>query len=278
MATIIPFKEHQISFEDFKNENGASFWWASDVMKMVGYTDMKSFKKVLDRATKACITLGINHYDNFRAEMREVNGALVQDFKLSRFACYLTVMNGDPKKTEVAKAQVYFIELTRRFELYIQNNEDIERLLIRDELREGNKSLSGVAKKAGVTDYAKFQNAGYRGLYNMMNWELARHREIQIDELIEYMGRTELAANLFRITQTEERIKNNNIVGQINLEQTHYDVSREVRRMVEKNTGRAPEQLPREKKIPEIHKELKSGYKKMLQEENETKKSKSKKK
>ncbi|MBS4028918.1 MAG: hypothetical protein KGZ58_09790 [Ignavibacteriales bacterium] len=278
MSDITKYEESEMSFEDFKNDNGTSFWWASDLMKMVGYTDMKSFKKVLDRATKACITLGINHYDNFRAEMRELNGEQIQDFKLSRFACYLTVMNGDPKKSEVAKAQIYFIELTRRFELYLQNNEDIERLLIRDEVKEGNKSLSSVAKKAGVTDYAKFQNAGYRGLYNMMNWELARHRDIQIDELIEYMGRTELAANLFRITQTEERIKNKNITGQQNLEQTHYDVGREVRRMVEKNTGKSPEQLPIEKKIPEIHKELKSGYRKMLQEENEMRKSKRKKK
>ena len=277
MTNIITYEENELTFEDFKNENGNSFWWASDLMKMVGYTDMKSFKKVLDRATKACITLGINHYDNFRAEMRELSGEQMQDFKLSRFACYLTVMNGDPKKPEVAKAQMYFIELTRRFELYIQNNEDIERLLIRDELKEGNKSLVRAAKNAGVTDFARFHNAGYLGLYNMMNWDLAKRRDIHIDKLIEYMGRTELAANLFRITQTEERIKNKNITGQQNLEQTHYDVGREVREIVKKNTGKSPEHLPLEKKIPEIHKELKTGYKKMLKEENETKKSKKKK-
>ncbi len=264
MSDIISYNLNDLTFEDFRKDNGITFWWASDLMKMVGYTDLKSFKKVLDRATKACITLGINHYENFRAETREINGEEIQDFKLSRFACYLSAMNGDPKKPEVAKAQIYFIELTRRFELYIQSSEELERLLIRDELKEGNKSLASTAKKAGLTDFARFHNAGYIGLYNMPNWDLAKHRNIQIDELFEHMGRTELAANLFRITQTEEKIRNKNIAGQRNLEQTHYEVGKEVRDLMRKNSGKTPEQLPVERKINQIQKELKQGYKKML--------------
>jgi len=275
MNNITSLTNNPISFEDFRQDNGVPFWWASDLVKMIGYTDLKVFKKVLDRATKACITLGINHYENFRAEMRNVDGEQIQDYKLSRFACYLAVMNGDPKKPEVAKAQLYFIELTRRFELYIQNSEDLERLLIRDELKEGNKSLASAAKKAGLTDFARFHNAGYIGLYNMPNWDLAKRRHIHMDELYEYMGRTELAANLFRITQTEEKIKNKNIAGQRNLEQTHFEVGKEVRDLMRKNSGKTPEQLPMEKRIKDLQHELKQGYKKMLLED---KKGKSKKK
>ncbi|MGE3824175.1 MAG: BRO family protein, partial [Bacteroidia bacterium] len=163
-----------LSFEDFKNENGITFWWASDLMTMLGYKDMKSFHKVLDRATKAFVSLSIPHYENIIAEQREKDGHSFQDFKLSRFACYISVMNGDPKKVEVAQAQVYFAQQTRKFELYIQNSDQIERLLIREELTEGNKSLAAVVKQAKVEDFAKFQNAGYIGMYNMPSWQLEK--------------------------------------------------------------------------------------------------------
>lgn len=261
-------KSNNTTFEDFKNENGITYWWATDLMKMLGYTDMKSFHKVLDRATKAFVSLNIPHYENIMAEMRNIDGKNVQDFKLSRFACYISVMNGDPKKIEVAQAQVYFAQQTRKFELYIQNNNEIDRLLIREELTEGNKSLTSTASKAGVKDFALFQDAGYRGLYNMAAWQLKNKRNLtKKDNLADFMGRTELAANLFRLTQTEERIKSKGIKGQINLEQTHFQVGKEVREIVQKNTGRNPENLIQEKKIPDIKKELKDGYKKMLNED-----------
>ena len=262
----------EISFEDFKNENGITYWWASDLMMMLGYKDMKSFEKAIERATKACISLNIPHYDNIKAETRTINNQDTHDFKLTRFACYLTVMNADPKKQEVAAAQVYFVEQTRKFELHLNNQNDLERIQIREELKEGNKSLSGTATKAGLTDYVKFHNAGFMGLYNMKNWDLAKKRKIDKKDLYEYMGRAELAANLFRITQTEEKIKNRNITGQVNLEQTHYVVGKEVREMMRKNTGKSPEQLPIEKKIPEVQKELKQGYKNMLKEDKGKKK------
>lgn len=256
-----------LSFEDFKNENGITYWWASDLMIMLGYKDMKSFHKVLDRATKAFVSLNIPHYENIISEQREINGNKSQDFKLSRFACYLTVMNGDPKKIEVAQAQVYFAQQTRKFELHIENSEEIERLQIRDELTEGNKSLASIAKQSGITDFAKFQNAGYIGMYNMPSWQLAQKRGVKKEKLMDFMGRTELAANLFRVTQTEERIKNKGIKGQNNLEQTHFQVGKEVREIIKKNAGKNPENLIQEKQLSEVKKELKQGHRKMLKED-----------
>lgn len=262
---------NSLSFEDFKNENGLTYWWASDLMVMLGYKDMKSFQKVLDRATKAFVSLSIPHYENIIAEQREKDGHNIQDFKLTRFACYITVMNGDPKKLEVAEAQVYFAQQTRKFELYIQNSGQIERILIREELTEGNKSLASIVKHAEIEDFAKFQNAGYIGMYNMPSWKLENKRGIKKGKLMDYMGRTELAANLFRVTQTEERIKNKKVTGQLNLEQTHFQVGKEVREIIQKNVGKNPENLPLEKQLSDVKKELKDGHKKMLKEDKSSK-------
>jgi DNA-damage-inducible protein D len=183
----------------------------------------------------------------------------------------MAAMNSDSKKPEVAEAQAYFAQQTRRFELYIRNHEEIERLVIREELTEGNKSLASIAKQHDVFDYARFQNAGYLGMYNMESWKLERKRSIKKGKLADYMSRTELAANLFRVTQTEERIKSKNITGQNALEQTHYSVGREVRKIVEENTGKSPENLPQQKELPDIKKELKQGYRKMIKEDNQKK-------
>ena len=136
-------------------------------------------------------------------------------------------------------------------------------MLIREELADGNKSLASTAKAANVTDYAKFQNAGYLGMYNMESWKLEKKRGVKKGKLFDRMSRTELAANLFRVTQTEELIKSKQISGQANLEQTHYTVGRQVRNIVEQNTGRKPEQLPQEKELPIIKKTLKMTAKEM---------------
>lgn len=265
--------EEIVSFEDFKNQNGIVYWWASEIAVMFGYKDLKSFQKVIDRTTKAMMSLNISYFDNIIAVQREDgNGESFQDFKLTRFACYLAAMNGDPKKEEIAQAQMYFAQQTRSFELLVEKSNDIDRLLYREEITEGNKSLASVAKGAGVVDYAKFQNAGYLGMYNMQNWQLAAKRHIDKTKIFDSMGRAELAANLFRITQTEERIKNHNITGQRNLEQTHYQVGREVRNMVQQNSKTSPENLPQERSLPEVKKELKTGYKEMKEADKPKKK------
>lgn len=267
MSDLNKYDGENLSFEDFKNENGITYWWASDLMQMLGYPNMKSFQKVLDRATKAFVSINIPHYDNIIAITREAENRQFLDFKLTRFACYLTVMNGDPKKIQVAEAQVYFAQQTRKFELSLENNNEIDRLLIREELTEGNKSLSSTIKQAGAVDYAKFSNAGYLGMYNMENWKLANKRNVKKEKLMDTMGRTELAANLFRITQTEERIKSKRVKGQNALEQTHYEVGKEVRKIVIENVGKTPENLIQEKELPNVKKELKDGYKKMLKDD-----------
>jgi len=264
--------ENSVNFEDFKNENGMIFWWASQFMVMLGYHDMKHFQKVIDRATKAFINLNIKHFENIIPEQREEKGESFQDFRLTRFACYLIAMNGDPKKPEVATAQAYFAEQTRKFELQIQKHEEVERVALREELKEGNTSLSRTAKQADVLDFAKFQNAGYLGLYNRYNWQLAKMRGIQANQLLEHMGRTELAINIFRVAMTDERIKNRNIKGQKDLERTHHEVGKEVRDQVIKNVGKPPEYLPVEKKLPEVQKELKKGYRGMLKNDSPKKK------
>lgn len=252
-------KNESLNFEDFKQENGLTFWWASHLMKMLSYNTMNSFEKVIERATKAIISLNIKHYENIIPfENPETHQ---HDFKLSRFACYIIVMNADSKRKEVAAAQAYFALMTQKFEELIQNTESIDRLVIRDEIKEGNKSLSSVAKQAGLTNYAHFANKGYLGLYNMYNWQLAKKRNIDKNKLLEHMGRTELSANLFRITMTEEKIKKEKITGQIDLENAHYNVGKEVRNLVKKNVGVNPENLAQQKRLLEVKKEIKQNVK-----------------
>lgn len=255
------------TFEDLRNQNGKTYWWASDLMRVLGYQDMQSFRKAIDRATKACIALDIDHFANFEKLDRQTPDGPREDYRLTRFACYLTVMNGDPKKPAVAKAQVYFAEQTRRFEIHLQTAQPFDRLIYREECKEGNKALASTFHQAGGDDYARFQNAGYLGLYNMPNWQLASRRKVAKDELWEHMGRAELAANLFRITMTEEQVKSRNVTGQDKLENTHRSVGEQVRKMVIQNTGRNPEALPQERRLPEVKKELKQGYRKMIKED-----------
>lgn len=257
MTDLAHSSEEEPTFEDFRNENGSTYWWASDLSEMLGYKSFTSFKKVIDRATKAMMAIDVSHYENiFQEPNPRTQNA---DFKLSRFACYMVVMNSDSKKPEVAKAQVYFATMTRAFEVMMENTDQIERIAIRDDIKEGNKSLTKAANVAGVSDYGRFGNSGYLGLYNMNNWQLAKKRNIDKTKLFDHMGRAELAANYFRITMTEEKIKNQNIQGQANLERTHKEVGNEVRGMVKRNTGVAPEDLPQEQRLPEVKKSLKKA-------------------
>lgn len=252
-----------VSFEDFKHQNGIVFWWASDLMGMLGYSeeDSAKFRKSIDKATKACISLNIDHYSNIIPVERDVEGGVKRDYKLTRFACYITVMNSDPSFPNVAAAQYYFAEQTRILELQLQGRDDIDRVLIRDDIKEGNKQLNAIAHQRGLEDFSRFNNQGYLGLYNQLNVVLAKRRGVVAKDLLDHMGRTELAANLFRITQTEERIKAQNVRGQKSLEETHFKVGRDIRELVIANTGIAPENMSVERKLPEVKKGLKESFK-----------------
>lgn len=267
-----------LSFEDFKKQNGITYWWASELSTMLGYASLASFQSVIDRTTKAFISLSIPHYDNIIPYQRELDGHYVMDFKLTRFACYLMAMNANPKKPEVAQAQAYFATQARAFEMMMEaGSDEMERLVYREEISESYKSLSSTIKSAGIEDYAKFQNAGYLGMYNMPNWQLSNKRGVDSRKIYDTMGRTELSANLFRQTMTEERIKLQGITGQVRLEQTHRAVGAEVRKMVQQNTGKSPEDLPQERELPDIKKELKQGHSVMKKLDKPKAKGKSKK-
>jgi len=209
---VVYFDDEGRNFEEFAIENGDRYWWASDLMRMLGYDSLTSFKKAINRAISACAALNITIVENFIEVKREVEGSPEIDFKLTRFACYLTAMNGDVRKPGVAAAQAYFVTMAEAFRQYILEADGIERVIIRDEISGGEKSLVSVAKTAGVTEYAFFQNARYRGLYNMNLGQLRALRDIPSNRSpLDFMGKTELAGNLFSITQTEEKIKNEQI-------------------------------------------------------------------
>ncbi len=267
MQSLTLFETDKVTFEDFKNQEDIIFWWATDIMKMLWYDNMKEFQKVLDKVTKVIISLGINHYENIIMSSQVLFWSKQTDFKLTRFACYLIAMNSDSEKPEVARCQLYFTEQTIKFEEFYKSSDDkfdgTDRIITRDEIKEWNKSLSATAKKAGVIDYWAFQNAWYLGMYNRKSGDLAKERWVSIDTMTDYMWRTELAANLFRITQTDERIKNKWITWQKNLEEAHFEVWQTVREMTKENTWRLPEHLKQEKKLSEVRKWLKIWHKDM---------------
>jgi DNA-damage-inducible protein D len=229
-------------FEKYAYENDITYWLASDLMGFLGYEKMSEFQKPILKAQKVCLNLNISAADNF---IKVTNEDGTTDLRLSRFACYLIAMNGDIKKPEVAKAQVYFAALAESCIQYLNQIEGVVRVELRGEITEREKSLSGVTGDSGVEDYALFRNAGYRGMYNMNLNRLRELRGLPYNRSpLDFMGKTELAANLFRITQTEERIKNQGVYGQAKLEETAEYVGREVRETMQRLSNILPEELP----------------------------------
>jgi DNA-damage-inducible protein D len=246
-------------FENNSKENGFTFWYASELMTYLGYANMKTFTNAINKAIATCTTLQIPIMDNFFQFINELGE---YDYKLSRFACYLVVMNSDTRKEPVAKAQAYFAALAGAVQNFFEETEKIDRLAIREEIAEREKSLAGTAKTAKVTNYAFFQNAGYRGLYNLNMEKLKAKRNVPTDRsLLDFMGKEELAANLFRITQTELKIKNENITGQNRLEVTAENVGKMVRKSMQEISGIMPENLPVKDDIKQVKKELKQKSK-----------------
>jgi len=253
-----------MTIEEIRHENGNIYWLASELMQFLGYgDDMKSFSNAIRRATKTLNALNVDIFSHISKTVLGTEKGVPDDYMLTRFGAYLVTMNADNSKPQVAAAQMYFVEMTRQFEMWLEQPDDFARVAIREEIKGEHTTLFGIAKSAGVEDYAKFQNAGYLGMYNMINVALARRRGIDKEKLIDHMGKVEMAANLFRITMTEERIKSQNIRGQKNLETAHEIVGRGVRKMVQEQTQKNPEDLPVERRLPDLHGQLKIGHRKM---------------
>jgi DNA-damage-inducible protein D len=272
---LFHFDNGKPNFNDMANSNGFTYWWASDLMGMLGYDSLDAFLKPINKAIRTCSTLSIDLFDNFVQETRVVNNKPIKDYKLSRFACYLVAMNGDTKKQEVARAQAFFAALAEAFRRYVEQSEDVERVLIREEITVHERSLSSTAKRAGVTEYGLFQNAGYRGLYNMHFNQLKAFRGTPSGRSpLDFMGGVEMAANLFRITQTELKLKTSGIIGQKPAETAAFDVGREVRNTMQRISGVKPEDLPAAEDIKRIRGDLKASHKEFKKLDNPKKKKK----
>lgn len=258
------FEDGGASFESLGHENGSLYWSARLVMRLLGYEHWTSFRLVVNKAIGVCSTIEANVLEHFEQCETEIDGRQVPDFKLSKFACYLVAMNGDSKKPEIARAQAYFAAIAQAFQKYIQSGEDIERVDIRSEIRGKEATLSGVAKTHGVENFAFFQNAGYRGLYNMSLAELRKYKGDPSSgkkPLLDFMGKRELAANLFRITETEAKIQNDGLQGQKKLEGAAFTVGQAVRRTMTDSGGPLPENLPLTSDIASIKGDLKRTVK-----------------
>lgn len=245
------------SFESIGRSNGFRYWLASELMGLLEYTSADAFNKAINRAIAACSQLDIDVSENF-VRVRTEPGA--RDWRLSRFACYLAVMNADPRKRRVAEAQAYFATMTEAVRRYVLEQEAVERVAIRGEVTERSDELAGIAQLHGVQQYAFFQNAGYRGLYNRDISALRALKGIPSKRSpLDFMGKEELAANLFRITQTEAKIRNENLRGQTRLENAAEQVGRTVRKTMIEISGTRPEDLPPADDIKKVRSVLKKA-------------------
>ncbi len=274
MSSQLPAPAGSNTFERIKrvNADGNESWSARDLAQVLEYLNFRNFEPVVQKAKEACIKSGHAVADHF-AEMRNMvsigSGAQreVEDWALSRYACYLVIQNADPSKPLVALGQTYFAVQTRRQEMADDEalKEDKLRLLLRAEMKKHNKNLAGVAKQSGVVDpldYAIFMDHGYRGLYGGLGMRDLRQRKRlkPKQNILDHMGSTELAANLFRATQTEEKLRRESVRHKDHANRIHNEVGRKVRRTIHELGGTMPENLP----IAESIKKVESREKKRL--------------
>jgi len=258
------------SFEELKliSQHGAEYWSARDLQPLLGYNHWRSFEKAVAKAITSCQQSG-NDPDHHFARARKMialgKGAQrdVDDYLLSRFACYLIAQNGDPRKPQIALAQKYFAIQTRRQEMSDAYQRDMERLELRKQTTEEFKALSGAARQAGVqsTMFGVFHDAGYKGLYGGLGSDQikARKRITGSENLLDRMGTTELAANQFRMTQAREKLAKEGIQGQQRAIDTHLEVGKEVRQAIRRIGGTMPENLPPAEDIKQVQKRLKGS-------------------
>ena len=256
-------------FEDIKHidEYGNEYWLARELQVVLEYKRWDKFKMVINKAIETCNGCNYkvsNHFSHLGKMINIGKGGerIIDDYKLSRYACYLIAQNGDSRKKVIALAQTYFAIQTRKQELneieYSKLSEDDKRLYQRNLTKKGNYSLNITARNAGVKNFAEFHNYGYRGLYNGETAnDIAKRKGLRYrEDILDNMGSTELAANLFRITQTEEKLKNDNVQGETNACLTHYDMGRDIRNFMIKQGSTLPENLPTpDKSLKAIEKE-----------------------
>ena len=257
-------------FEDIKRirEDGTEFWSARELASVLDYSKWENFSKVIKRAMIACNNSGHSVENDFPEVRKIVDAGIsskpILDYELSRYACYLIVQNGDPRKEVIALGQTYFAIQTYRQEVadhFNQLDEDNRRLVIRGDIKQWNQMLAETAHNAGVItneEFAIFQNAGYMGLYGGLGVEdIHKRKELEIGQkILDYMGSTELIANLFRISQTEEKLRKDQVKGAEIATDVHHNVGKEVRTAIEKIGGTMPEDMPKpDKSIQQIEKE-----------------------
>jgi DNA-damage-inducible protein D len=275
-------KKHYQTFDSIKETDSEEreFWTSRKLSKILDYSEYRHFLPVVERAKEACKKSGhevSDHFEEFLGMVEIGSGAKrkLEDIKLSRYACYLIVQNGDPSKPVIANGQTYFAIQTRRQELaddeaFQRLREEEKRLFLRNEMREHNKQLVEVAQQAGVEsnlDFAIFQNHGYKGLYGGLNAKAIHQRKRlkKSQQILDNMGSTELAANLFRATQTEEKLRRENIQGKTKANKTHFEVGKKVRQTIEELGGTMPEDLPTpEDDLKKLKRRVSSDEKKMI--------------
>ena len=264
-------------FEQIKrtNEAGNEYWSSRDFAQILGYSDYRNFEQVIKKAKTACFNSGHRIEDHFvditdMIEIGKGGQRPVNSVYMSRYACYLIIQNADPTKEIVALGQTYFAVQTRRQEVSEQDVEDKRRLFLRQEIKTHNVRLAGAARDAGVvkaSDYAIFQNHGYMGLYGGLTSGDIHHRKglKKGQQILDHMGSTELAANLFRATQTEEKLRRENIKGKEKANRTHREVGAKVRQTIKELGGTMPEKLPAAEDI----KKLETKHKKALKDKTD---------
>ena len=258
-------------FESIKHldEYGNEYWYARELQKALDYKEWRNFKVAMDKAITACKNSNFNVLDHFvevnkMIELGKTAKRKIDEYKLSRYACYLIVQNADPNKEVVALGQTYFAIQTRKQEIteqeYDSLSDDEKRFYQRKLTRQGNYTLQKIASDAGVKNMAEFHNAGYRGLYNgetaddIFKRKKLRYRE----DILDNMNEDELVANLFRMNQTKQRLIRDNVQGENNAKAVHYEVGKKVRKAIQDIGGMMPEEMPTPRRsLKELEKEKK---------------------
>ena len=262
-------KYNEIIFENIKHidEYGNEYWYARELSKVLEYKDWRNFQKVIDKAVLSANN-SVSSEEDWLVEVNKPiktgkgKKEIIKDYKLSRYICYLIVQNADPSKEIVALGQTYFAVQTRKQELtekeYISLTEDEKRFYQRNLTRKGNYSLNQTAKSCGVKNMAEFHNAGYRGLYNGETAnDIAKRKKLRYrEDILDNMNEDELVANLFRINQTKQRLLKDNVQGDKEAKNVHYEVGKKVRKAIADIGGMMPEEMPTpEKSLKELEKQ-----------------------